>query len=179
MMNNHITSFFDGIENGEASSVPPICPIVASASLTDPPGLTRQLEFDPHHHQDIQPKDSDEMPVMGSCVHRAPAKRQHRLTKLVDDALQAAQASEYMQRVHGGQDIEERAVWVGGEIETLGSELEPGHALPDNKDQTEAQSDSEPKQRNLLSDSSVSREIRKATPGNFESHAAGQDHQRV
>src|SRR5579864_4427451 len=141
MMNSHITSFFDGIENGEASITPPTCPIVASASLTDPPELARQLELDPHHHQDVQPQNAHEMPVIRSRIHRAAAKREHGLTELVDHAQQTTQPAEHMQGMHGGQHIEEGAVRIGGEVEALGSELEPGRILSDDKNEAEAESD--------------------------------------
>src|SRR5215470_7772345 len=129
MMNSHITNFLDGIENGDASSTPPTCPMVAWVSLTNPPGVGNALKLDPHHKQDVEPQNAHEVPVIRRGIHRALAEIENRITQLGDDTQQAAKTSEHVQRVNGCQHVEKGAVGIAGEIETLATQLRPGCIL--------------------------------------------------
>jgi hypothetical protein len=58
------------------------------------------------------------------------------MVQLPDHADQTAEAAEQMQCVSDRQHIEERIADVGGEPESLGSELQPGESLPGDKEKS-------------------------------------------
>ena len=57
-----------------------------------------------------------------------------------DHARQPGQPSQHMQRVHGGEHVEERTAGIGGEVKPFGAQLAPGNVLAGDKEQTEHQS---------------------------------------
>src|ERR1700674_5705385 len=87
--------------------------------------------------QQEQPKNAHEMPVVRGCIQGAPS--QDRFMELMYDPNQPTEAAQHMYRVHGGEDVKERAVWISSQIQPLRPQLQPGRILGDHKEQTERQ----------------------------------------
>src|SRR3954471_16599704 len=85
------------------------------------------LKPHPQQQQQIDPKPVHEMPVTGGRVQSALS--QSRVADLANHPEQAAQATEHMHGMDRGQYIEKRTVGVGGQIQTLGSQLCPRQSL--------------------------------------------------
>src|ERR1700690_1652388 len=98
MMNSHMANFLEGMANGRASIGGAVCaPTVKCASLTVPPvapkvRLNVQLQLHPKQHQQIHPKNSHEVPVVGERVQRAPPQNlPAQFTDHISHAHQTAQ----------------------------------------------------------------------------------------
>src|SRR5512137_1140321 len=130
MMNSHMTSLLEGIENG-ASSIMSACPPTATlAWLTVPPGITC-LQLQPQQEQQVHPKPAHEVPVAGGRFKGAPAQTRNGVAQPHENEQQARQASQHVHHVESGEHVEERTVGIGGEVDALSAQLEPRAVLPD------------------------------------------------
>src|SRR3984885_3028705 len=114
MINSHITSFFDGIANGEASITPAPCPMLRLASLTVPPGIVLQL----HHkkEQKVEPRQSNVPRVVRRGIEGAPAQRVCSAVKFQHHSSQSAEPTEYVKYMDTSENEEEGTYRVGGMI---------------------------------------------------------------
>src|SRR3984885_9811364 len=133
MMNSHITSFFDGIANGEASITPAPCPMLRLASLTVPPGIVLQLH--PQNEQKVDPQHAHEMPVVRRGIEGAPAQRVCSAVKFQHHSSQSAEPTEYVKHMDTSENIEEGAVRVGGKVKSLRPQIQPRQVLPNDENQ--------------------------------------------
>src|ERR1700745_1188435 len=77
-----------------------------------------------------------------------------------------------MHCVHCGQNIEERTVRVGGEVQPLGTQLSPGKVLATHEQEAERQGTAQPELRRGTISKFVARVVANASPRDFEGDAA-------
>jgi len=79
------------------------------------------------------------MPVNRHVIEQALPVRQVAAGQAADDEDEGGNSRKNMQSVQSGKDIEERAVRICGEIESLCRKLAPSERLPRDKGHTESQ----------------------------------------
>src|SRR6516162_2154527 len=88
------------------------------------------------------------------------------------DPGQASKATQHMDCMNSGEHIKKGAVWVGGQIQALGSEFEPCEVLAHHKKQTKQHGGIQPEQGHGADSLSTSHESGNARSRALESDAA-------
>ena len=99
--------------------------------------------------------------------------------ELMYDSDQPAEAAQHMYRVHGGENVKERAVWISSQIQSLRPQLQPGRILGDHKEQAERQRYVQPAFRVHNLALQAAHESSNTAARYFERNAAGKEHQRA
>src|SRR5258708_28809642 len=81
--------------------------------------------------------------------------------------------------MHGGEDVKERAVWVGWQIQPFSPQLQPGHVLASHKEQAEGQSYVQPAPRAGNLSRQAAHESSNTAARYFESKAADEEQKRA
>src|SRR5260370_7445229 len=81
--------------------------------------------------------------------------------------------------MHGGEDVKERAVWVGCQIQPFRPQLQPGHVLASHKEQAEGQSYVQPAPRAGNLSRQAAHESSNTAARYFESKAADEEQKRA
>src|ERR1700738_3664346 len=87
------------------------------------------------------------MPVNRHVIEQALPVRQVAASQASDDEDEGGNSRKNMQSVQSGKDIEERAVRICGEIESLGRKLAPSETLPCDEGHPKPQGGRQPSER--------------------------------
>src|SRR6516164_1802272 len=138
-----------------------------------------RLQLHPAQQEQIDPEHGHEVPVNGRVLKKRAAKRGMAGRKTTGEIDESGDTGKHMKRMDKSQQIEERAVGTGGQVDALRAQIAPGGKLAKAKGQAEKERQKDPSAGPVRAARRERRGGSQRAAGHLKSGAAREQNRRI